>query len=268
MTLMFKNLVNETVMDSYIIDAHAHCGIQEQSFPQSFEDYLTHVVESNIERVVMFPPVMEIYDRYDPDFVDDAKWQQRRKSANDYLLTLGNNNLKVYPYLFIWNDFAIEQLTLQHRGIKWHRHSYEPVYHYDDPRCQKAIEEIRQRNMPVVLEEELKNTIRFINEIAVGVRVIIPHLGFLNGGYHAILQHALWERPNVYTDTSLASPDEITDYIEKYGYERIMFGSDFPFGDPKEELLKIQRLQISAEKKCALLGLNVKHLLTDSNRKK
>jgi predicted TIM-barrel fold metal-dependent hydrolase len=121
--------------------------------------------------------------------------------------------------------------------------------------------------MPVVLEEELNNTIRFINEIAVGVRVIIPHLGFLNGGYHAISQHKLWEQPNVYTDTSLASPYEVTDYIEKYGYERIMFGSDFPFGNPIEELLKIQRLQISAEKKRAILGLNVKHLLTDSNRK-
>ncbi|UCF84512.1 MAG: amidohydrolase family protein, partial [Desulfobacteraceae bacterium] len=58
---------------------------------------------------------------------------------------------------------------------------------------------------------------------------------------------------------------EITDYIEKYGHKRIMFGSDFPFGDPKGELLKIQRLQISAEEKYSLLGLNVKRLLADSN---
>ena len=264
---MFKVLSNETLMDPSIIDAHAHCGIQDQSSPQSFDDYFSHVMGSDVEGVVMFPPVMEIYDRYNLDFVDDAEWRRRRKSANDYLLTLGNNDLKVYPYLFIWNDFAVEQLTPQHRGIKWHRHSYEPVYHYDEPRCQKALEEIRRRNMPIVLEEELKNTISFINEIAVGVKVIIPHLGFLNGGYNAISQHALWEQPHVYTDTSLAPPYEITDYIEKYGHKRIMFGSDFPFGDPKGELLKIQRLQISEEEKYAILGLNIKRLLTDSNRK-
>jgi hypothetical protein len=37
--------------------------------------------------------------------------------------------------------------------------------------------------MPVVLEEEFENTIRFINELAIGVNVIIPHLDLLNGGY-------------------------------------------------------------------------------------
>lgn len=92
------------------------------------------------------------------------------------------HHLMVISYFFIWNDFAVDQLKPQHRGIKWHRHSDEPVYHYDDPKCLKAIDEIRRRKMPVVLEEENKNTIRFIKEIAVGVRVIIPHLGLLNGG--------------------------------------------------------------------------------------
>jgi hypothetical protein len=253
------------MMEIAIIDAHAHCGIQDQSVPQAFEDYLSHVRGSDIEGVVMFPPVMEIYDRYNPDFVDDAGWQQRRRHANDYLLNLGNNDLEVFPYLFIWNDFAVEQLSSQHRGIKWHRHAYEPVYHYDDPRCRKAVEKIRQRKMPVVFEEELKNTVRFINEIAKGVSVIIPHLGFLNGGYLAISKHGLWKQPNVFTDTSLASSYEITDYIQTYGHERMIFGSDFPFGDPKEELFKIQRLQISEEKKRAILGLNVKRLLAGGN---
>ena len=252
---------------SSIIDAHAHCGIQDQSTPQSFEDYLSHISGTDMGGVVMFPPVIEIYDRYNPDFVDNPEWQLRRKRSNEYLLTLGDKDLEVFPYFFIWNDFAVEQLTPQHRGIKWHRHSYEPVYHYDDPRCLKAVKEIRRRNMPVVLEEELKNTIRFINEIAVGIRVIIPHLGLLNGGYNAISKQGIWEQPNVFTDTSLALPHEITDYIKKYGYERIMFGSDFPFGDPKEELLKIERLQIPTEKKKAILGLNLKRLLADSKSK-
>ncbi len=248
-----------------IIDAHAHCGIQDKFPPQSYDDYSSAIRGSGIQEVVMFPPVMEIYDRYDPNFADSAQWKNRRKSANEYLLHIGTTDLPVIPYFFIWNDFAVDQLTSQHKGIKWHRHSNEPVYHYDSPRCQRAVDEIRSRNMPVVLEEEFDNTVRFIEQIAKDVTVIIPHMGMLNGGYRAIKRHGLWERPNVYADTALASVSEITDYIDEYGIDRIIFGSDFPFGDPKQELLKIMHLQIPQEQKEIICGLNIQRLLEESN---
>ena len=248
-----------------IIDAHAHCGNQDQSMPQSFEDYLSQIGSSGIGAVVMFSPVQEIYDRYRPNFEDNAKWQQRRKMSNEYLLTVGSSDLRVIPYFFIWNDFAINQIKPQHKGIKWHRHPHEPVYHYDDPNCTKAIDEIKRRNMPVVLEEEFENTLFFINELAIGVKVIIPHLGLLNGGYNAFVKHGVWDKQNVYADTSLASRYEINDYIDNFGHERILFGSDFPFGDPKEELCKIQDLSITQEKKELILGRNLRRLLADSN---
>jgi len=253
-------------MNNTIIDAHAHCGIQDRSMPQSFDDYHSQIQGSGIEAVVMFSPVMEIYDRYRPNFEDNTEWQQRRKISNEYLLTLGNSDIKVIPYFFIWNDFAADQLKLQHKGIKWHRHPNEPIYHYDDPKCKRAIDEIMRRNMPVVLEEEFENTMRFINELAIGVRVIIPHLGLLNGGYDAFSKHEVWDNPNVYADTALASRYEIEDYLDNFGYDRILFGSDFPFGDPKEELTKILNLSISQENKEMILGLNLKRLLADSNK--
>ncbi len=244
-----------------VIDAHAHCGIQDSYPPQSFEAYRGHVAGSDIEGVVMFPPVAEIYDRYDPLFEDNERWQKTRKQANEYLLGCGGKDLRVYPYFFIWNDFAVEQLSSRHLGIKWHRHDDEPVYHYNDPRCKRAIDEIRERRLPVVLEEELENTVTFINDLARGVRVIIPHLGVLNGGYRAILAEGLWENPDVYADTALASPHEITDYIERFGHERLMFGSDFPFGTPKSELRKICALNLGEEVEKAVLGQNLLKLL-------
>ena len=249
-----------------IIDAHAHCGIQDRFPPQSFEDYSLHIAGTGIRKVVMFSPVMEIYNRYDPDFQDDATWRLRRKNSNAYLLSIGNRQLNVIPYFFIWNDFAVDQITSRHKGIKWHRHSDEPRYHYNDPRCQKAVDEIRRRNMPVVLEEEFDNTVRFIHEIAAGVNVIIPHLGLLNGGYDAIARYGMWDLPRVYTDTALASRYAISDYINRYGCERILFGSDFPFGDPKKELSKVLNLKISEEKKEMILRRNLKRLLAESNQ--
>jgi hypothetical protein len=248
------------------IDAHAHCGIQDQSMPQSFEYYRSQIQGSGIEAVVMFSPVLEIYDRYRPNFEDNANWQQRRKISNEYLLTIGSSDLKVIPYFFIWNDFAVDQIKPQHKGIKWHRHPNEPVYHYDEPQCKKAIDEILLRNMPVVLEEEFENSIRFINELAIGVNVIIPHLGLLNGGYQAFVKKGIWDNPNVYADTALASSHDIKDYVDNFGYDRILFGSDFPFGDPKQELSKIMNLSIAEDKENLILGLNLRRLLKDSNR--
>jgi hypothetical protein len=252
-------------MSSPIIDAHAHCGRQHRHPPQDYGDYLSHIRGTDIEGVVMFPPVMEIYDRYDYFFEDTPEWRERRQDANEYLLALGNESFQVFPYLFVWNDFAVEQLTPEHCGIKWHRHSSEPQYDYDSPKCSTAIEAIQRRNMPICFEEELENTLWFINELAPRIRVIIPHCGFLNGGYETLRELNVWENPMIYTDTSLVQRDVVLDYLNRYGDNRIMFGSDFPFGDPKEELHKILKLPIGDESRKKLLGLNLKSLLSTIN---
>ncbi len=248
-----------------IIDSHAHIGIQDDSFDQSFESYLSYIKDTGIKTVAAFPPVAEIYDRYDFHFQDNDHWINRRTKANQHLLKIGNKELKVIPYFFIWNDFAVDQLAPQHKGIKWHRHTSEPVYQYESIECRQAIEVITNKNMPVVLEEELSNTIRFINELAPKARVIIPHLGGLNGGYNAIVNSDLWENPNVYADTALASAHEIQHYVETYGHERIMFGSDFPFGNPAYELSKVLNLNLGEEVEKAILSENLVQLLSDSN---
>jgi hypothetical protein len=64
------------------IDAHAHCGIQDQSMPHTFDDYRSQIQNSGIEAVVMFSTVLEIYDRYRPNFDDNDDWKQRRKTSN------------------------------------------------------------------------------------------------------------------------------------------------------------------------------------------
>lgn len=239
-----------------IVDAHAHCGVMDRSFPQSFEDYAGQVAGTRIRGVAFFSPVLEIYDRYDFNFSDSPTWQQRRRQSNAYLLSLNPPGLTVYPYFFIWNDFAVEQLTPAHRGIKWHRHASEPVYHYDDPQCKAALDAIRTRNLPVVLEEELVNTLRFVRDLAQGIRVIIPHLGGLNGGFRAIVEAGLWELENVWADTAMASTDEIQEYIRRYGHQRLMFGSDYPFGDPVGELHKVRSLGLDPAVEAAVVGGN------------
>ncbi|MGD2096901.1 MAG: amidohydrolase family protein [Desulfobacterales bacterium] len=239
-----------------VIDAHAHCGVLDRSMAQSFEDYRYELDRTDIGGAALFSPVLEIYDRYGVHFIDTAAWQDRRRLSNAYLLSLNSADLNVYPYFFIWNDFAIEQLTAAHCGVKWHRHAGEPIYHYDNPKCRVALDEIRQRNLPVVLEEQFDNTLSFVQELAEGITVIIPHLGMLNGGFRAIAEAGLWERENVWADTALASRDEIREYLRRYGHRRLLFGSDFPFGSPSAELEKVRGLALDREVEAAVLGGN------------
>jgi len=192
----------------------------------------------------MFAPVEDIYDRDNPDFEDNNQWRRTRRAANRYLLDLTTAGEPVFPYLFVWNDFAVDELKYPYRGIKWHRHSDEPEYHYQDPRCAVMLTEISRRRLPVVLEESYINTLRFVEQLAPEAVIIIPHLGGLNGSYQALDRAGIWNRANVYADSALAALTEIRHFIDHYGPGKLLFGSDYPFGDPGQELGKIESLRL------------------------
>jgi predicted TIM-barrel fold metal-dependent hydrolase len=52
------------------------------------------------------------------------------------------------------------------------------------------------------------------------------------------------ERENVYFDTALADKEKIMRFIGVIGKERILFGSDIPFGSMKRGLEKVLSLPI------------------------
>ena len=50
------------------------------------------------------------------------------------------------------------------------------------------------------------------------------------------------------------------EYLERYGHSRLLFGSDFPFGSPSNELRKIYSLGLDPEPEAAVLGGNFMRL--------
>jgi hypothetical protein len=242
-----------------IIDSHLHCGCQNVSW--RWEDLRPHLAGAGISGAGLIPPVEDIYDRYDPVFVDDPAWQACRRRAHDYLLQLADPGLAIYPYFFVWNDFAHEDLGPEFVAVKWHRHGNEPEYHYDAPRCREFLNAVRDRGIPILLEETFHNTLFFLEKLVPeGVPVIIPHLGGLNGGYQALERAGFWALPWVYADTALASSREIEDYLGRHGHNRLMFGSDYPFGQPGYELEKVRRLNLPPDQARAVLGDNFRRL--------
>lgn len=240
------------------IDSHIHCGIQNSTLP--VEKIMPLLREAHIEAACMFSPVEDIYDRHDYSFLDNALWRECRQKANDYVLDLKERHA-VYPYYFVWNDFKTTCLDKGYKGVKWHRHADEPTYDYETPQCEEFLNKIYALGLPIVLEEEYHNTVYLIDRINGRTPVIIPHLGILNGGYAKIKAGGLWERPAVYADTALAYSQEIKDYVENFGSKRLLFGSDFPFGSPKNEKRKILELPFEISIKEEILYNNIIRLI-------
>lgn len=229
-------------MSATVIDSHMHCGIQNVSLP--WEEVRDRLHEGEIEGACLFAPVEDIYDRYDYHFQDTAAWVACRQRANRYVLDLQQREESLFAYYFVWNDFRKEELKNGYHGIKWHRHEYEPVYRYDDPSCEEFLLEVYRLGLPILLEESFANTLYFIGRVQGRTQIIIPHLGMLNGGFDALLRAGVWDDETVYADTALASSSEMAQFLERYGSERLLFGSDFPFGSPNHELQKVRRLRM------------------------
>jgi hypothetical protein len=233
-------------MTCRIIDCHVHSGVQNVSW--TWENVRPLLQAAGISGAAVIPPVEDIYDRYNPGFTDTPAWQGCRRAAHRYLLDLkidpARAGLTIFPYFFVWNDFAWEELGPDYVAIKWHRHGDEPEYDYGDPRCRRFLEVVQDRGLPILLEETLENTLYFLNHLAGDHPVIIPHLGGLNGGYVPLDRHGVWGRPHLYADTSTAALPEIKDFLRRYGSDRLIFGSDYPFSQPQVEMDKILGLNL------------------------
>jgi len=214
-----------------IIDSHMHCGIQNSELP--IELIRAYLDRAGIKGACLYPPVEDIYDRYDAHFEDNARWVACRQMANDYLLAIQQRDPDIHAYYFVWNDFRKGELKRGYRGIKWHRHDYEPVYHYDDPACEAFLEEVFRLQLPVVLEESFQNTRYFIGRVAGRVPVIIPHLGGLNGGFDALLEAGVWDGETVYADTALASTREMERFLNATAAESCSSAAISPSAFPR-----------------------------------
>lgn len=236
------------------LDSHAHCGL---TLP--FKILRPYWDRGKIEGGVLFSPVEEIYDRCDSRFTDSESYKASRKKVHAYLKDLVSGF--IFAYWFVWNDFMPPEEDFC--GVKWHRHPYEPRYNYEAEECEAFLKNICDLKLPVIIEEEFENTLMLVNRVYGRTPVIIPHLGALNGGYELLKRAGLFENKLVYADTALAGTYEMEDFAGEYGIERLMFGSDFPFGEPSYERYKVEQVFYGRDRE-KVLSANLLALLGQS----
>ncbi|BDZ66743.1 amidohydrolase family protein [Methanobacterium ferruginis] len=100
------------------------------------------------------------------------------------------------------------------------------------------------------------------------LKLVMAHLG--NGFWDQTVDIAD-KYPQVMFDTAIAishinspttlSDDEAADLIRTIGPERVMFGSDYPWVDPKKDIKHIKNLPIPPKSKELILGENARRFL-------
>jgi predicted TIM-barrel fold metal-dependent hydrolase len=233
-----------------IIDSHTHWGPSVSMGTEvTTEELLRQAEQSNVSRIVIFPfPSMALAD----------------EGINERLLNEANRVKKFIPYYYIPETMKPIPDKKEFYGGKWHwmrgvQDSSSNYQALEDPKLGEFIEASERIDLPIVFEEELAFTEAFVRKTK-NLKIIIPHLGMLGGNPMDFL-HTFKARENVYFDTALASPNTMISFIEKIGHERILFGSDIPFGTMKWELEKILSLPISDDKKEWILSKNLRRLI-------
>ncbi len=233
-----------------IIDSHTHWGPSVTMDAEvATEELLRQAEQSGVSRVVIFPfPSMALAD----------------EGINEELLQETNRVKKFIPYYYIPETMKPIPDKKGFYGGKWHwmRGIQDCSSNYrelEDRKLGEFIEASEKIDLPIVFEEELAFTATFVRKTK-DLKIIIPHLGMLGGNPIDFLQ-TFRSKENVFFDTALSSPDTVMKFIEKIGHERILFGSDIPFGTMKWEMEKVLNLPIGDDKKEWILSKNLKKLI-------
>ncbi|MFH1821563.1 MAG: TatD family hydrolase [Methanobacteriota archaeon] len=171
---------------------------------------------------------------------------------------------------------AIEQLGLS--GLKLHPKVHQ--YRICDPRTLKVVELARDLNIPVVIHVESIALYNFcVNNSREKTQQIIDHNEFFAksldldavikvydsenfwAAHMGGITHPSIQKSNLAFQTTGASSEIIEYAVSKVGADRILFGSDYPSYQVKEEIAKLNNANISESDKRKILSDNAARIL-------
>jgi len=233
-----------------MIDAHLHLGSipdKERSWGD-FKEYEDVSRRLGIEKYCLTPIGLP------KNFID------KTTPNNDSVLKEAERNIKIIP-VYWFNVFDLpDKIDKRYRAIKFH--SDIGQVDIDDKRVADFVKRIglpvfvhTNENKPFSGLEKTANLAREVN-----VPVIAVHSGSVTKTFFKIDDYDFPD--NVYFEISGIQYAVILKKIyDKFGAERILFGSDYPFGDPRVSLAMIDTLECSNKEKELITNKNIKKIL-------
>ena len=228
-----------------IIDFHSH-------YSMGIEKIKTHLEKNKISKVVLFPIA-------GPDPVDESV----------KILNLSKKYSFIIPFLrFDPNNITKKRLEglleLGFKGVKLHPRvqNFNPV----DMKINWIFEIIKKYNIPIIFhcksyyfdknshpEKLLKLAKRHPNQI-----FVFGHFAGVNKDLFK--EFAKFE--NIYVETSIdVTPNAYREVIFKHKFERLIFGTDFPYSFGEIELLKLKMAKLPEKMNNKILYENAQTVL-------
>ncbi len=233
-----------------MIDAHVHLG----SIPSkgekwgNFEEYKKIAKKIGVEKYCVVPIGLpnNFTDKTTPD--------------NDSVLREADKNNSVIP-VYWFNVFDLPKtLDGRYKAIKLHSDIGEVAIN-----DKRVVDFVKKINLPVFVhtnESKKYSDLGTVSSLAnkVDVPVIAVHSGSVTKTFFKLDNYTFPK--NVYFETSGIQYAVILKKIyKKFGAERIILGSDYPFGDPRVSLAMIETLDPSEKEYKLMTKENISKIL-------
>lgn len=211
-----------------IIDAHMHIGLP--SFCENKNSEFQYDLCSTYDEII------ELMDANDIDkaiILPIPHKDFNIEKTNNYVFeAYKKHSDRLIPFCRIDEKLG-ENIDKGFRGVKLHL-LYEEV---DIKSIRSELQQIEDANIPIIIHAKYANKVKQIEQIlqyAPNINIILAHMGrgHLYTGEQTIDNAlALKRYPNVYMDLSTVGDlQSIINVCEIFGYERVVFASDYPFG--------------------------------------
>ncbi len=237
-----------------IVDFHAHLGSDKDGKSQSLSGLKKLMQENGIDFAVVFP--------------FDEKEDSLEKASRALLIYSGNDP-RLIPFLrFDPNSMTERSLDslLSHgfRGVKLHPRSqnFDPL----DKRYFGLYRLVEERNIPVLFHTRKEPMPYSDPDRIIELAKYFPRMIIILGhfaAYSGSVIEKMKSYKNVYLEISgpYSTPERIEAVAKELGYDRILFGSDAPYFNPRDESRKVYETRLTDEAKRAILGGNAARLL-------
>ncbi len=258
------------------------------------EEYLELMAASNktgIEAAVMvnMTPVADMRDAFvgrgSTEEEASTKSIERLCRRNAWTCEVSRKHPQLLPYVSLDPSMGEEELVAEltarvkegARGVKLHpaNQRYLPA----DRRLWPAYEEIQRLELPIISHSGFHldpnsppyarpDNFREVLDHFPRLTLVLAHLGqgFLEDSFEMAERY-----PGLCFDTSMAvagsadppaiSDEEAVTILRRIGVDRVLFGSDFPWGHPLRDARRIDRLPLTDDEKRLIFRENAQRVL-------
>lgn len=246
-----------------IIDAHTHFAGEGRGLPpNSVEDLLYSLDTNKIDARVTCAPYSSIGRDRTYDEANQFLAESMNKAPSRILPLV-----RVNPHLKENALESIQRFVGEKRfyGVKVHPRNEAFAINNED--LAFPIAELASKlKVPILIHTGEPDTYGFAQPTLVGdladsfpdLTLIIGHMG--KRLYEDAICVARWFE-NIILETSFRSHRDIARAVKRVGADRVVYGSDMPFGVPEIEMMKIRVCDITPEEKEMVLGESMARIL-------